>query len=136
MGSRDRRKYPRFEGTFPVDLLNMGDDPAISQFVPVISGSALDVSKQGMRLKALYNVSVGSLLSVVIYYKKRESVCLSEVIWKRNERGESTYGLFFREWSKLDKNLDEKLSSMEQRDPSEENSSKTTCAIIPSPGTA
>jgi len=136
MGSRDRRKYPRLEGNFQVDLLNMGDDPNISQFEAVIPGKALDVSKQGMRLKAMYNVSVGSLLSVVIYYKDRESVCLSEVVWKREELGEHMYGLFFREWSKLDKHLDDKLTSMEQVELSGAKPSKPNCGVIPSPGIA
>src|SRR5258708_226194 len=99
---KDRRQYPRLEGQFSVHLLNMGDDPDISPFEVIVSGEALDVSRSGMRLKINYKVPVGTLLSVIIYYKNYEWICLCEAVWRREMMGEQLYGLYIKEWSKLD----------------------------------
>lgn len=112
MSSADRRKYPRLEGDFPVDLLNMGDDPQTSRMESIIPGHALDVSRQGLRLKVTYNVPVGSVLSVILYYRGRESVCLCQVVWKRELGHEKLYGLFIKDWSKLDALLEKRFCSM------------------------
>ena len=113
MDPKDRREYPRFEGKFQVDLLNLGDDPSISQFEAVIPGEALDVSRKGMRLKVTYRVPVGTFLSAMVYYKNRESICLCEVVWRRELMGEQLYGLYVKEWSTLDRFLEEQLAKME-----------------------
>lgn len=113
MDPRDRRVHPRLEGQFHVDLLNMGDDPTISPFESVVSGEALDVSRAGMRLKVTYRVPVGTFLSAIVYYKGFESICLCEVVWRREIMGEQLYGLYIREWSKLDRLLENQLASME-----------------------
>lgn len=112
MSSADRRKYPRLEGDFPVDLLNMGDDPQTSRMESIVPGHALDVSRQGLRLKVPYNVPVGSVLSVILYYRGRESVCLCQVVWKRDIGNERLYGLYIKDWSKLDALLEKRFSSM------------------------
>lgn len=114
MSGRDRRKYPRLEGRFQVDVLNMGDDPNIAAWESLVEAEALDVSMQGMRIKSSYDVSVGDLISVVFYYRNHESVCLCDVVWKRSLMGEFVYGLYLKEWSKLDHALSSKLQSMEQ----------------------
>lgn len=113
MESKDRRRYPRLEGHFRVDLLNLGDDPNVSNWESIIEGEALDISMQGMRIKAFYNVGVGSLVSVVVYYKDRESICLSEVVWKREILGEFIYGLHFKEWTSLDPALARRFDAMQ-----------------------
>ena len=113
MDPRDRRQHPRLEGQFQVDLLNMGDDPAISQFEAVVSGEALDVSLSGLRLKVTYRVPVGTFLSAIVYYKGHESICLCEVVWRRELMGEQLYGLYIREWSKMDCQLKHQLTLME-----------------------
>lgn len=113
MDPRDRRNHPRLEGQFQVDLLNMGDDPSISPFESVVPGEALDVSRSGMRLKVTYKVPVGTFLSAIVYYKGYQSICLCEIVWRRELMGEQLYGLYIREWSKLDKVLETALSSME-----------------------
>lgn len=118
MEAKDRRKYPRLEGEFPVDLLNMGDDPMVSPFEAIVSGTCLDVSRQGMRLKATYNVPIGTLLSAIVYYKNRESVCLCEVIWKREYLGQPLYGVYIKQWSQMDPSLEDRLSWMENADAS------------------
>ena len=110
---RDRRSHPRLEGQFSVDLLNMGDDPSISPFEALVSGEALDVSRTGMRLKINYEVPVGTYLSVIVYYRKYESICLCEAVWRREMMGEQLYGLFIKEWSKLDHLLRLQLEAME-----------------------
>jgi hypothetical protein len=112
MSSADRRKYPRLEGEFPVDLLNMGDDPRVSRFEAIVSGNALDVSLQGMRLRVSYNVPVNSILSVIVYFRGHESVCLCQVVWKVDQGREKLYGLYIKEWSKLDSMLERRLNSM------------------------
>src|SRR5687768_5258041 len=106
MDYKDRRSHPRLEGTFHVDLLNMGDDPRISQFEPIVNGEALDVSRTGMRLKISYDVAAGTTLSVIVYYRRRESICLCRVMWRREISGEQVYGLFIKEWSRLDRYLE------------------------------
>lgn len=113
MDPRDRRSHPRLEGQFQVDLLNMGDDPTISSFEWVISGEALDVSRTGLRLKVTYRVPVGTFLSAIVYYKGHESICLCEVVWRRELMGEQLYGLYIRQWSKVDSLLEQRLSFME-----------------------
>lgn len=112
MSSADRRKYPRLEGDFPVDLLNMGDDPHTPRMESIVPGHALDVSRQGLRLKVSYNVPVGSVLSVILYYRGRESVCLCQVVWKRDMGSEKLYGLYIKDWSKLDALLEKRFYSM------------------------
>lgn len=109
MLSSERRKYPRMGCDIPADLLNMGDDPSISRHEPLVRGQVLDVSLQGLRLKINYNVTLDSMLSVIVYYRGSESVCLCRVIWKRDLMKEAVYGLFIKEWSKLDPLLKKKL---------------------------
>ncbi len=118
MSSADRRQYPRLEGEFPVDLLNMGDDSGISRLEAIVPGRALDISRHGMRLKVPYNVPNGSVLSVIVYFRGRESVCLCQVVWKREYEGEKLYGLFIKDWSKLDSMLERRLNSMTLTPPS------------------
>ena len=113
MDGIDRRKHPRFEGEFLVDLLNMGDDPEIPPDEPVVRGTALDVSRQGIRLRSAYNVIVGSFISAILYFKGHESLALCEVMWKKVDQGQFLYGLFIREWSALDVNLATALDTME-----------------------
>lgn len=115
MDGKDRRRYPRLEGHFQVDVLNMGDDPNFSPEEAVVPGEALDLSKHGMRLRSVYNAPVGSFLSVIAYYKGRDSVCLCEVMWKANRESHLLYGLFVKEWSRLDPALEARLISMEDR---------------------
>lgn len=122
MDPKDRRKYPRLEGEFQVDLLNMGDDPLVSPFEAIVNGTCLDVSRQGMRLKATYNVSVGTLVSAIVYYKGRESVCLCEVVWKREMMGQPLYGVFIKQWSQMDPALEKNLAAMERAEASNKES--------------
>src|SRR5205814_1691300 len=114
MDPKERRRHPRFEGTFNVDLLNMGDDPNISEFEAVVPAIALDVSRQGMRLQSRYQVAVGALLSAIVYFKGQGSVCLCTIVWKREQGNEQIYGLFIEEWSQLDLSLEKEFASMEE----------------------
>jgi hypothetical protein len=113
MDPKDRREVPRFEGEFRVDLLNMGDDPAFPPHEAVISSIALDVSKKGIRLRSAYNVSVGSLISSIVYYKNADSIALCEVIWKREDQNGFLYGLFINEWSSINPALLQQLNTLE-----------------------
>ena len=113
MDYRDRRNNPRLEGSFRVDLLNMGDDPRVSTFEAIVDGEALDVSRSGMRLKITYDVPLGTLLSAIVYYRHRESICLCRVMWRRDVMGEQIYGLYIKEWSRLDRFLEEDLKIMQ-----------------------
>ncbi|MFN0117462.1 MAG: PilZ domain-containing protein [Elusimicrobiota bacterium] len=112
MDPKNRREHPRFEGQFNVDLLNLGDDPVFSPFEAVVAGHALDVSMKGMRLKVPYNVPVGSILSVILYYKGHESICLCDVKWKTQEGSQKLYGLYIKEWCKLDRALSSALKEV------------------------
>ncbi len=116
MDPKDRREHPRFEGEFTVDLLNMGDDPQVPSFEALVPGIALDVSRKGMRLQVSYDVSVGSIISSILYLKSRESICIAEVVWKREHQGKPLYGLFIREWSKIDPLLETRLAAMEREE--------------------
>lgn len=113
MNPGDRRKHPRFEGQFKVDLLNMGDDPTISAFEAVVPAVALDVSRQGLRLQTTYSVQVGTLLSAIVYFHGAGSVCLCKVVWKRGDEGQFLYGLFIEEWPQLDATLEAQLKEIE-----------------------
>jgi len=113
MDGKDRRRNPRFEGHFQVDLLNLGDDPNLARWEAVVLSEALDVSKHGMRLRSPYNVPLGAIISAVTYYKNHESVCLCEVIWKAQAGNHFLYGLFIKEWSEMDPQLKEILDRME-----------------------
>lgn len=113
MDGRERRQYPRLEGHFKVDLLNLGDDPSIPIAEAVVDGQALDVSKHGLRLQSRYNVPIGAMMSVVVYEGAHESVCICEVVWKRGEPGAFLYGLFIREWSQIDRALARKLEVLD-----------------------
>lgn len=116
MNPIDRRKHPRFEGQFKVDLLNMGDDPQISAFEAVVPAIALDISRQGLRLRTAYTVNVGTLLSAIVYYRGQGSVCLCEVVWKREIAGEFLYGLYIEEWPQLDSALEAQLKAIEREE--------------------
>lgn len=116
MNYSDRRRHPRFEGQFKVDLLNMGDDPNIAVAEAVVPAVALDVSRQGLRLKTVYSVPVGTLLSAIVYFRGVGSVCLCQVVWKREEMGEFCYGLFIEEWPQMDNALNNALKSIENQE--------------------
>ncbi len=116
MDGKDRRQNPRFEGRFQVDLLNMGDDPKFPAWKPVVASEALDFSKHGMRLRSPYSVPLGSIISAVAYFKGHESVCLCEVMWRVPSEDQFMYGLFIREWSKLDPALKDVLDKMEAQE--------------------
>lgn len=130
MDPKDRRKHPRYEGYFQVDLLNMGDDPTVSPFEAIVPGLALDVSRQGMRVKAAYNVPIGAFLSVILYNEGAESVCLCEVVWKREEEGQILYGVFTQEWSKLDPKMARVLDRMDPERASNERPTGLSSAVI------
>ena len=115
MNQRDRRKYPRLEGQFDVDLLNLGDDPNYSPWEIVIAATALDVSMRGLRIKTLYDVPFGANLSVIVYFHGKESICLCDVVWKKSLDGEFMYGLYFQGWTKLDKELEQVLFDLEEK---------------------
>lgn len=115
MDPKDRRQFPRIEGQFSVDLLNMGDDPNFPPFEAVITGVALDISKRGIRLKSAYNATVGSFISAIVYYRSTDSIALCEVMWKRIEDGQFHYGLYIKEWSELDPLLLEQLNILEEQ---------------------
>jgi hypothetical protein len=85
---------------------------SIEPFEAVVVGEALDVSRTGMRLKTAYRVPVGSYVSAIVYYRNYESICLCEVVWRRDVIGEQLYGLRIKEWSKLDKCLSQQLEAM------------------------
>jgi len=92
----------------------MGDDPAIPLDEPVVAAQALDISKHGIRLASVYNVPVGSAVSVVAYYHGQGSVCLCGVVWKRvGPDNQLLYGLFIKTWGRLDRFLEKKLNEME-----------------------
>lgn len=114
MDYSDRRQYPRFEGYFPVELLNMGDDPSVSPYEALVEGTALDVSRQGMRVRSEYNVPVGSYVSAILYYLDRQSICLCEVVWRRDGDEGLVYGLYFKDWTQLDPLLEQKFKSLER----------------------
>ena len=114
MDPKDRRLHPRLEGEFPVDLLNMGDDPSVSPFEAILPGTALDVSRQGMQLKTSYHVPVGSVVSTIFYMNGNGgSVCLCQVVWEREVEGQFLYGLFIKEWSQIGPELERKFLAME-----------------------
>ena len=110
----------------PADLLNMGDDPKVSDQESIVRGEVLDVSLTGLRLKVSYNVPVGSVLSVIVYYQGYESVCLCNVVWKREMINETVYGLYIKAWSKLDSNLRKKLESMQVSSPTPSPTQKSS----------
>ncbi len=91
----------------------MGDDPSIPVSEPIVSAEALDISKHGLRLTSAYNVPVGTVVSVVTYYQSQGSVCLCDVVWKRMEGKKILYGLYIKNWGRLDKLLEHKLNEME-----------------------
>lgn len=130
MDPRDRRKHPRYEGHFQVDLLNMGDDPNVSPFEAIIPGTALDVSRQGMRVRAAYNVPIGAFISVILYSDGGESVCLCEVMWKREEDGKKLYGVFTQEWSRLDPKLAQALDMMSVSETSSGSGDSFLSAVV------
>jgi hypothetical protein len=137
MDARDRRQYPRLEGHFKVDLLNMGDDPAIPVTEPVVPAEALDISKHGLRLESAYNVPVGTLVSVVTYYHGQGSVCICDVVWKRAGQGQkSLYGLYIKNWGKLDRLLERKLGEMEAIETAEREKKASTDAANRATATA
>ena len=113
MNPKDRRRHPRLEERFSVDLLNLGDDPSVSSFEAIVPAVALDVSRQGVRLQTSYHAAVGTLMSAILYHKGGESICLCEVKWVREEMGERVYGLYVNEWSRLDSALAQRLGGME-----------------------
>lgn len=120
MDQKNRRKFPRFEGEFKVDLLNMGDDANFPLFEAVVPGKALDISKQGIRLESLYSVSVGSFISAIVYYKEQDSIALCEVMWKREALGVFCYGLYIKEWSKIEPVLLKQLDVIEKANQEQE----------------
>jgi hypothetical protein len=128
MDPKERRRHPRFLGKFNVDLLNMGDDPNVSEFESVVPAIALDVSRQGMRLQCHYQVAVGTLLSAIVYFKGQGSVCLCTVVWKRTEQKEQIYGLFIEEWSQLDLTLQREFESIEKKETADKQASQVSSA--------
>ena len=111
---KSQRKHPRIEGVFQVDLLNTGEDPSVPQSEAIVNATALDVSRQGMKLKVYYNAPVGALLSVIFYVGGADSVCLAEVIWRREENEKTVYGLYTKEWSKLSPELEAMFAAVEK----------------------
>jgi hypothetical protein len=104
--SKERRQHPRFEGRFPVEVLNTGDDPERSVWESIISGEALDVSRTGMRLQTPYHVPVGSAVSVLVYHKGLSSLCMGNVVWRREApEGGFLYGLYVDSWTTISRPL-------------------------------
>lgn len=118
MNTKDRRTHPRLEGEFRVEVLNLGDDPQIPQWEAVVPATAFDVSRHGMRIRTAYDVPVGLPVSAILYYKGMESIALCEAVRKGSQNGQCVYGLFIKEWTRIDAALEKRLAEMENCLPS------------------
>jgi hypothetical protein len=106
----DRRRNPRLHTDARADIMGSVDQPAERP----TGARVLNISKGGVALRTDRDMTVGTRVSLVLYYEGYDSVCLGELIWKKKENGLWVYGICVQRWSFLDPVLEQRLSALEK----------------------
>lgn len=106
----DRRQAPRFDTNLGIDLLESSD----RELPAVMRGQILNISRHGLKVRFWHDSKPGSHLSLSLSFQEHESLCVGEIIWKREESGGMVYGLRVSQWTYLDPLLNYALSSLEK----------------------
>jgi len=68
--------------------------------------AVIDVSKEGLKLSLKGLLEEGSRQLVSIPYRGIESLCFAEIVWKKFENQQMSYGLKIIRWLHLEKRLE------------------------------
>ncbi len=91
----ERRRESRCSVNLPAQLVDSSES-ALSQ---VISTELLDISKNGMRVRVWHDAPVGTRFCLSIQHEEDTSLCITEVIWKRETTLGMIYGLRVIHWT-------------------------------------
>jgi hypothetical protein len=107
----DRRRSPRINVKYDVSIV-AADGSSVDGST---RGLVLNISKDGLCLKTVFQADVRSLISVSIIFGGYDSLVLTEVMWKRPDGSHVQYGLRFKQWSYLDPLLEGELAAKSVR---------------------
>ena len=102
----DRRAVRRYDADLGAQLLESADRPLPAS----LEAQVIDISKQGLKIRVWHDARPGCQLSLSVIYNGRESICLGEVIWKREANNGMIYGLRVNRWAYLDPELEYSLT--------------------------
>lgn len=98
----ERRHYLRKKVDFQANIVGT-DGMLMEEFS---SGRVVNISKEGLCLETTFLAEVKALLSLVIYFEGRDSLCLAQIVWKSINQNEARYGLRIQHWTFLDPSLE------------------------------
>lgn len=93
----ERRKERRFLMDLGAQLI----DSTSQSLREPLEGRVLDISRNGLRMEVWHDAPVGARFSISLQYNDDDSLCLAEVIWKRETTKGMVYGLRVHHWTYL-----------------------------------
>jgi hypothetical protein len=97
----ERRSSPRLDADLPVELLESTERPLNT----TLQGRVLNISRDGLKVRFWHDAQPGCRFSLSISFNGRESICLGEVVWKRDSTSGMIFGLRVKHWTVLDPEL-------------------------------
>lgn len=106
---QERRKELRF----PINLSAQLIDSTTPSLRAPVAARILDISRNGMKLEVWHDAPIGSCFSLSLEYQDDDSLCLGEVMWKRDTTKGMVYGLRIIHWTYLTPPLASRISQFE-----------------------
>lgn len=94
---KERRKESRFLLEIGAQLIDSTDRGLREP----IEGRVLDVSQNGLKLRIWHDAPIGARFSISLQYNEDDSLCMAEVMWKRESTIGMIYGLRVTHWTYL-----------------------------------
>jgi hypothetical protein len=101
----ERRKETRFLTNMPALLL----DSTSQALKEPLDAKIIDISKSGLKIEVWHDAPIGSRFSMSLHSDDDDSLCLGEVIWKRETTTGMIYGLRIVHWTYLTPRLASQL---------------------------
>ena len=93
----DRRKEARFPINLSAQLLDSTDRGLREP----LAARILDISRGGLKIEVWHDSLIGSCFSLTLQFRDDDSLCIGEVIWKRETIRGMVYGLRVVHWTYL-----------------------------------
>ena len=110
MKIRNRRRYPRINQSFRTYLLFLDNKSGKGSELPLdfmVEAQTLDISEEGIQITTGCALGIGTYVVVVVFTGEQKSICFCRIMWKKRDRAQFRYGLYFKEWSYLDSRLEQ-----------------------------
>ncbi len=94
---KDRRREPRIEVNMSAELI----DSTGQILRENLAARIMDLSRNGMKMRVWHDAPAASRFCISIQFQEDVSLCIAEVIWKRETTAGMIYGLRIVHWTYL-----------------------------------